>query len=183
MADSRPPGPPGPPPPGAPLPPGPPPPGFHPGPPPGLHPPPPGDVRVLAGDERGLGDLIGELGRETGLLVQQEVALAKAEIKQEVRTAGKSAASIAAGGAVAYSGLIALVIGLGWGLGMLFDEDLDMVWLGITLMGLLVAGIGYFLLKKGLDTLQDVDPVPERTIRTLKEDKEMLKQEAHDLTP
>ena len=141
--------------------------------------PPPGDIRVMA-DGRGIGDLIGELGRETGLLVQQEIALAKAEIRQDLRTASKSAASIAAGGAVAYTGLIALVIGLGWGLGELLG---DLEWLGITLMGILVAIIGYVLLKKGLDTLEDVDPVPERTVRTLKEDKEMIKREAQDLTP
>ena len=168
MADRRPPGPPGPPPPGYPPPPSSP--GF---------PPPPGTVRVME-DGRGLGDLIGELGRETGLLVQQEVALAKAEIKQDVRAAGKSAAAIAAGGAVAYTGLIALVIGLGWGLGELLGGA---EWLGITLMGALVAGIGYLLLKKGLGTLQDIDPVPERTVRTLKEDKEMITQEVKDLTP
>ena len=173
MADPIPPGPPPlrPPPPGAPMPPGLPPPGFR--------PPPPGSVRVME-DGRGLGDLIGELGRETGLLVQQEVALAKAEIKHDVRAAGKSAAAIAAGGAVAYTGLIALVIGLGWGLGELLGGA---EWLGITLMGALVAGIGYVLLKKGLDTIQDIDPVPERTVRTLKEDKEMLTREAQDLTP
>jgi hypothetical protein len=131
-------------------------------------------------DGRGIGDLIGELGRETGLLVQQEIALAKAEIRQDLRATGRSAASIAAGGAVAYTGLIALVIGLGWGLGELLGGA---EWLGITLMGALVAVVGYVLLKKGLDTLEDVTPVPERTVRTLKEDQEMLKREAHDLTP
>ena len=141
--------------------------------------PQPRTVRVLE-DGRGIGDLIGELGRETGLLVQQEIALAKAEIRQDLRTTGKSAAAIAAGGAVAYTGLIALVIGLGWGLGELLGGA---EWLGITLMGVLVAGVGYVLLKKGLSTLEDVTPVPERTVRTLKEDKEMLKREAHDLTP
>ena len=169
MADHRPPGPPGAPPPARPF-----------APPPGG--PPPRDLHVMA-DGRGIGDLVGELGRETGLLVQQEMALAKAEIKQEVRAAGKSAAAIAAGGAVAYAGLIALVIGLGWGIGLLLDEDADLVWLGITLVGLLVAGIGYALLKKGLATLHDAEPALERTTRSLQADKEMLTREAHDLTP
>ena len=147
-------------------------------PPPGPPPPPPGvpqprTVRVLE-DGRGIGDLIGELGRETGLLVQQEIALAKAEIRQDLRTTGKSAAAIAAGGAVAYTGLIALVIGLGWGLGELLGGA---EWLGITLMGLAVLIVGALLVKNGLTALREMNPAPEHSIRSLKEDKAMIQNE------
>ena len=127
-----------------------------------------------AADDRSIGDLIGELASETTTLVKQEVALAKKEIKEEVRVAGKNVGYTVAGGAVAYVGLIAIVIGLGWFLGELLA---DAEWLGLLIVGLVVAAIGYALLKKGLDKLQKMNPAPDRTLRTLKEDKEWLKSE------
>ncbi len=125
-------------------------------------------------DGRSLGDLLGELAHETTTLVKQEIALAKTEIKEEIRTAGKNVGFIAVGGAVAYTGLIAVVIGLGWLLGEILA---DAEWLGILLVGLAVAGIGYALVQKGLTMLKEMDIQPERTIKTLKEDKEWLKHE------
>ncbi len=143
---------------------------------------------ATAPDDRSLGDLLGELAAETTTLVKQEVALAKTEISREVKaaadeakTAAADAGAIAAGGAVAYTGLIAVVIGLGWLLGELLG---DAEWLGILIVGLIVAGIGYMLvqsglkkLKKDLDALKRIDPTPDRTIQTLKEDKEWLKNQ------
>ena len=126
------------------------------------------------GDPRSLGDLFSELATETTTLVRQEIALASKEIREEIRTASKNVASIAAGGALAYAGLIVLLMGLGWLLGeLLFDAE----WLGLLIVGLVVALVGYALVKKGLDTLKQMDPAPERTIQTLKEDKEWLKNE------
>lgn len=142
----------------------------------------------LHADDRSLGDLLGELAEETTTLVKQEIALAKTEIREEVKaatdeakTAARNVGFIVAGGAVAYTGLIAIVIGLGWLLGEILG---DVEWLGILLVGLIVAAVGYALVQKGLKRLQhelkaleSFDPTPERTIKTLKEDKEWLKQE------
>ena len=159
------------------------------GPPPMAAAPPPRPVAPPPyADDRSLGDLLGELANETTTLVKQEIALAKTEIREEVKTAtdeaktaAKNAGFIAAGGAVAYTGLIAIVIGLGWLLGEILGGA---EWLGILLVGLIVAAVGYALVKKGLTTLQHeldalkrIDPKPERTIKTLKEDKQWLKNE------
>jgi hypothetical protein len=150
--------------------------------------PPPPPRPVSHADDRSLGDLLSELADETTTLVKQELALAKTEIREEVdratneaKTAAKNAGYIAAGGAVAYTGLIAIVIGLGWLLGELLGGA---EWLGILIVGLVVAAIGYALVKKGLktlrhelDALKRTDLKPERTIHTLKEDKQWLKHE------
>lgn len=126
-------------------------------------------------DDRSLADLLSELTSESATLVKQEVRLAKAEAREEVREAGKAVGSAVAGGAVAYAGLIPLLIGLGWGLGLLFDDDL--AWLGITLVGLAVALVGALMLKKGLDALKALSPPLDTTAQTLKEDKQWLKQQ------
>ena len=153
-------------------------------------PPPTGDPDGFAApdprhDPRSFGDLLSELSNETTTLVRQEIALAKREIeeakneiKEEARVAAKQAAFIAAGGAVAYSGLIVLLVGLGWLLGQILDEEL--IWLGLLVVGALEAAVGFALAKKGMNRLQALQPpdtTPDRTIKTLKEDKEWLKNE------
>ncbi|HEX8386209.1 MAG TPA: phage holin family protein [Rubricoccaceae bacterium] len=126
-------------------------------------------------DDRSIGDLFGELFRETSTLVRQEIALAKVEITTDAKAAGKDAGAAIAGGAVAYAGLIVLLAGLGWGLGELLGDDRE--WLGLTLVGLAVVIAGFLMLRGGLAALKKIDPTPERTIQTLKEDKEWLKNQ------
>lgn len=132
-------------------------------------------ARPFASNDRSLADLLSELSAETTTLVKQEVRLAKAEAREEIREAARGVGAAVAGGAVAYTGLIALVIGLGWALGQLFDDDL--IWLGLVSVGVLVALVGYVMLKKGLDQLQTLSPPLDTTAQTLKEDKQWIKEE------
>ena len=127
------------------------------------------------GDDRSLGDLLSELTTETTTLVKQEIRLVKAEAAQEAREAGRAVGAAVAGGAVAYTGLIALVIGLGATLGQIFDEDA--IWLGILVVGAVVALVGYLMLKKGLDQIKHLSPPLDTTAQTLKEDKQWIKEE------
>ena len=140
--------------------------------------PPAGTPPATRADDRSIGDLFSELTTETTTLVKQEIRLVKAEATQEAKEAGAAVGSAVAGGAVAYTGLITLVIGLGWGLGKLLDEDLDMIWLGLLIVGAIVAVIGFVLLKKGLDKIKNLSANPlDTTTQTLKEDKQWIKQQ------
>ena len=126
--------------------------------------------------ERSIGELFSELTSETTTLVKQEIRLVKAEATQEAKAAGAAIGAAVAGGAVAYTGLIAIVIGLGWALGQLFDDDL--IWLGILIVGALVAAVGAVMLKKGLDKIKELSSNPlDTTTQTLKEDKQWLKEQ------
>ena len=127
-----------------------------------------------AQDPRSVGDLLSELTAETTTLLKQELALVKTEVRQEATEAGRHIGAVAAGGAVLYAGLIGLVIGLGWGLGELLGGA---EWLGITLMGLAVLIVGALLVKNGLTALREMNPAPEHSIRSLKEDKAMIQNE------
>ena len=129
-------------------------------------------------DDRSIGDLFSELTTETTTLIKQEIRLVKAEATQEAKEAGAAIGAAVAGGALAYTGLIALVIGLGWGLGKLLDEDLDMIWLGLLIVGAVVALIGYVMLNKGLDKIKALSSHPlDTTTQSLKEDKQWIKQQ------
>ena len=60
-------------------------------------------------DDRSLGELFTELAQETSTLVRQEVNLAKTAMRQKASTAGRHAGVLAAGGALAYAGLLAIL--------------------------------------------------------------------------
>ena len=124
------------------------------------------------GDDRSLGELFSELSQETTMLVRQEMNLAKAEMSQKASRVGKDVGFMAAGGAVAYAGLLAIVAGLIALVGLVIP-----LWLSALLVGLVVAAIGYFLVKRGLDALKQEDLAPRQTIETLKEDKEWAKDQ------
>jgi hypothetical protein len=124
-------------------------------------------------DDRSLGELLGELGRESGALVRQEIALARAELSEKVQVVGKDLGYLAMGGLVAYAGFLALLaaiiiglasIGLSW-------------WLSALIVGVVVAGIGYMLVQKGLTALRNEDLGPRHTVASLQEDAQWAKEQ------
>jgi hypothetical protein len=119
-----------------------------------------------ARDERSLGELFGDLTREISTLVRQEATLAKTEIGQKAARVGKDVGMLAAGGAVAYAGLLALIAAV---IALLVEAG--MTWWGSALLvGVVVAAIGGFLVWRGLDALKHEDLAPRETVETIKED-------------
>lgn len=125
-------------------------------------------------DERTLGEMFSQLSRETRTLIQQELQLAKTELIEKASRMGKGAIFIAGGGLLAYGGLLAIVAAL---VLILIAVGLP-PWAAAFLGGLLVAGIGYLLIRSGLAALTSQELVPRKTIETLKEDAQWLKAQA-----
>ena|SRR5215210_4818691 len=123
-------------------------------------------------EERSLGELFGDLSRETTTLVRHEVNLAKTELTQKASRVGKDVGFLAIGGAVAYAGFLAIVAALISLLAAVIPW-----WLSALLVGLIVAGVGYFLIQRGLSALKKENMAPEQTMETLKEDTEWAKQQ------
>ena len=123
-------------------------------------------------DGRSLGELFAELSRESSTLVRQEIQLAKTELSRKATAVAKDVAYIAMGGAVAYVGLIVLAFAIVY----LLSEFLA-PWLAALIVAVVVAGIGYVLVQNGLSALKRTNLTPERTIQTLKEDKEWAKEQ------
>lgn len=124
-------------------------------------------------EERSLGELFAELARETSVLVRQEVELAKTEMTQKATRVGKNLGLLVVGGAVAYAGFLALLAALIAGLARLGLSW----WLSALLVGLVVTGVGYFLVRQGRDALQREDLAPQQTVETLKEDAAWAKEQ------
>lgn len=123
--------------------------------------------------EASLGDLFKQLAQDSATLVKQEVTLAKAEMRENLRSAGKDAAMIAVGGGLLLVGLLVLTAFLVAALGDLLDN----YWLAALIVGLVYVVVGGVLARKYLAHLKNDDLGPDQTIQTLKEDKRWLQSE------
>ena len=127
---------------------------------------------------RSFSALIKELRDESLTLLRQEVALAKTEMSEKASSASRNAASIALGGAVTAAGLLFLLIGAGFLIYLgLVELGLSHTMAGVLMpfiVGLVVTLIGYAMIRKGVNALQKLSPVPEKTAESLKEDKQWL---------
>ena len=75
-------------------------------------------VQPPESQERSLGDLVGSITADLSTLMQQELALAKAEATQSAKRAGKGAGMFAGAGVAGYFVLLFLSIFLWWALGV-----------------------------------------------------------------
>jgi len=128
--------------------------------------------RVERRDERSLGELFADLAQEMTTLVRQELVLARTELSQKAAHVGRDIGFLALGGAVAYAGFLAIIaavifilaeIGLPW-------------WLAALIVGIVVAGVGYFLVQRGLTALRREDLAPRQTVESLREDARLVKE-------
>jgi hypothetical protein len=122
-------------------------------------------------EESSLGELFSELAGEFSTLIRQEVALARTEVTQKVSGTGKDVGFMAAGGLIAYAGLLALMAALIVGLA---EAGLPL-WASALIVGLVVTAIGYFVVRRSMDSLKRRELAPVQTIQSLKEDREWAK--------
>jgi hypothetical protein len=118
-----------------------------------------------APDNRSLGELIGELSRETGTLVRQEFELATTEMTTKLTEAGAHVAVVAAGGALVHAGLLVILAALVIGLAQLGVQP----WFAAVIVALLTMIAGYLLMNRGVSGLRRTQFAPRHTIETLKE--------------
>jgi hypothetical protein len=124
--------------------------------------------------ERSIGELFSKLSNETSTLIRQEMELARAELTEKGREAGKSAGLFGGAGAVGLLGAGALTAGV------ILLLDLAIAgWLAAILVGLVYVAVAGFLALQGRDRIQRATPpVPEQTVDTVKEDVEWAKTRA-----
>lgn len=124
-------------------------------------------------EERSLGELLGQLTQDLSLLMRQEVQLVKAEMSQIASRATGDLVKVGAGGLVALAGGLTLVAAL---VLVLVEIGVD-EWLSALIVGGLLTGIGFMMLKGGLKDLKRVEVTPQRTIQTLKDDVQWAKEQ------
>jgi uncharacterized membrane protein YqjE len=126
----------------------------------------PNDLR-----ERPIGELLKQLSQETTTLVRQELELAKAEMAEKGKKAGKGAGMFGGAGVVGFLALGALTAALILALDTAMDG-----WLAALIVGVVNAAIAGVLALTGKKEVQQATPpVPEQTVETVKEDVQWAK--------
>jgi MFS family permease len=115
--------------------------------------------------DKSLGELFGAMTADLSRLTRQEIQLAKVELQEEGRRAGRVGAMFAAAAAVALIGAIVLAMAGSW----LLDQ-----WMPRALAFLIVAAVllavAAVLASRARREAGTIHPVPQQTVDTLKED-------------
>jgi uncharacterized membrane protein YqjE len=115
--------------------------------------------------ERSVGELLKELSTETSTLVRKEMELARAELQEQGKRAGKGAGLLGGAGVtalLALGSLTATVIAL-------LDTAME-TWLAALIVTVIWGVIAGVLALQGRNKLQDATPPAPQTVETLKED-------------
>ena len=107
---------------------------------------------------RSIGELLSDVSQDVTTLLRQEVALAKAEVKQSVSSAGKGVGMFAGAGVSGHFVLLFLSIAGWWGLG----DGIGRAWAALV-VALVWAIIGAVLGLMGKKELNSVGGVPQTT--------------------
>ena len=121
--------------------------------------------------QRSVGELVGEVAQDLTKLVNQELELAKIEVRAEVKKTGKAAAAFGAAGAAGYFAVLFASLTLMFALATLFDS---FTWAALVVT-VLWAVVGAVLFARARKTAQTIDPTPHVTVQTLKEDAQWAK--------
>jgi len=120
--------------------------------------------------ERPFGDLIQQLAKETSTLVRQEIELAKAEVSEKGRQAGKGVGMFGAAGIVALLAFGALTAAA------ILALDLVVAgWLAALIVAAVYGAAAGLLAWAGKGRVQEATPPAPQTVETVKEDIEWAK--------
>jgi len=127
--------------------------------------------------EIGYNDSIGGLIRgvltDIRELIREEIALARVELSDKATRAKVAAASLgAAAVALAFGGTF-LLISIAIGIADLLNWP---VWTGFLIVALLLSLCGLVMLSSARKRLRALQPMPEETVQTIKENSEWLKR-------
>ena len=111
-----------------------------------------------------VGELLGEVTQDLSTLMRQELALAKAEVKEEAVKAAKAGGMLGAAGFAGYMVLLFASIAAWWGLA----EVMAPGWAALIVTAIW-AIIGAVLFAVGRQRMREVNPKPERTVETVSE--------------
>jgi len=128
-------------------------------------------------EDRSLGRLFRDLSIETMTLLRQEIDLAKTEVSEKVAHVGALGRAVAIGAGLAFAGALALLAAVVLGVTSLLSKAMSpwvAMWLGPLVVGIVLAGIGYAMIRSALDTHRQ-SLVPRKTAESLQENKEWLK--------
>jgi acyl-CoA reductase-like NAD-dependent aldehyde dehydrogenase len=124
----------------------------------------------MTGD-RSISDVLQDILRNVQEILRSEMRLAKAEIREEAKQAASSALWVTVGVVVLLSAWMFLLWTAAYALAAIMP-----MWSATVVIAIAIAGAGGALIAIGIRRFTQVKPMPERTIESLKENLEWMKQ-------
>lgn len=131
-------------------------------------------VDASSGGRSGLVNLVTGILQDVRLLMRQEAQLLRDEVKMEVSKAGRAASGFGIGAALLALGGLFLLLMLVHGI---HEWTGLALWASYGLVGVVLAGIGGFLLARARSLAGSVQPMPRRTLYAIKEDAQWIKEQ------
>ena len=124
--------------------------------------------------ERSTKSLLRELMHEVPELFTKEVALARAEMRENLEQTRRGATEVSTGGVVLAGGYIVLLLAAVYALSEVMEP-----WLAALLVGGVAALIGYSMVKAGMRHFSARDLKPDRTIDSVHKDADAIRGARH----
>jgi hypothetical protein len=129
----------------------------------------------LNGRHHSVGELVGQATEQLSVLVRQEVALAKEELAEKGRRAGRGGGLLGAAGAVAYAALLALAGTATAALSLTLP-----VWAAALVVTAVLFAVAGVLAAMGRAQLRRAAPArPEEALGSVRADVEEIRERAH----
>ncbi|MBS1812154.1 MAG: phage holin family protein [Acidobacteria bacterium] len=129
-----------------------------------------GQVLQKKQPQESLGDLLGDLVAHSAGLVQDEFRLARQEISEKAKLYKSALILLAFGGVISFVAFLSFSSAI-----VLWLSTHVEPWLAAVITGAGLAVIGIVILLLGASELSNLNLKPEKTLRTLEENKEWLK--------
>jgi uncharacterized membrane protein YqjE len=127
------------------------------------------DPEVVRHDS--IGGLIRGILTDLKTLVQEEIALARVEIREQAGKARAAALSFGMAAAALGLGAAFLLVAIAIGIAELAGWPL---WAGFLIVAVVLSVIGFIALASGRRKLRTFQAIPEQTVTTLKENSEWI---------
>lgn len=128
-----------------------------------------------ASDDRSARSILRELMHEVPTLFTKELALARAEMRENLAQTRRGAMEVSAGGVVLAGGYIVLLLAAVYALSAVMAP-----WLAALLVGGIAAIAGYAMVKAGMRHFDRRELRPDRTIDAARKDAETIRGGRHE---
>ncbi|MEQ1907391.1 MAG: phage holin family protein [Vicinamibacterales bacterium] len=123
-------------------------------------------------EARTISNVLQDILRNLQDMVRSEIRLARVEIRDEIGQTLSSGVWIAAGAISAVSAWIFLLWTLVYALATRMP-----LWAATLVVAVVMAGAAAVLVRVGIQKIKRVQPIPARTVESLKENLEWMKQQ------
>ncbi len=120
--------------------------------------------------DKSLGELFGDLSSDFTDLMRTQIELAKVEVRDEARKAGRTAGMFGGAAVAGYMALLLVSFAAAWGLANVMNEG----W-AFLIVGVVYAIVAYVMYLRGRDRAKEMK-VPEQTVDSVKEDVQWARQ-------